>query len=515
MNASLLKMAQTKVDDRKKPRAKPRPPELDDDGAVSLSEDALALQFVRHHHTDFKWTPGMGWMLNHPGCWAPDDKLERFAVARRLCRERAAQAEDAREGKRLSSAKTTAAVLTFAQSDPSIVLVATEWDSDPFALNTPDCVVDLRTGARRRRRERDYLTQVTRVSPTDIDCPTWKRFLSAVFMEDAEMVEFMHRLVGYLLNADRTEQKLFFFWGLGANGKSVLIDTVSWILGTYSAKLPANVLMQGIDRHPTELAQLRGKRVAVSSELDEGQFWNESRIKELTGDDVLTARFMRQDFFEFAMTQTHVIVGNYKPRLRGGDAALARRFVLVPFLAKFEGTARDLNMSAKLRAEAPAILGWMIEGAVKWRQSGLAIPASVLTASLEYLADNDDVSLWLAECCQMLPDSRARAIDLYESFAQWIKSRGQHVPSMRLFGDRFEGLYQAWSKGKVTEREVRLEFSQLKPDRPVFFATFLVQEHRSPVAEINRRGDGCVKDTRNPPRHRSRHPRGDAKLLGA
>jgi putative DNA primase/helicase len=425
---------------RKKARAKRALPALDEMGAVSLSEDALALQFAREHHPRFKWTPGMGWMHNLGTHWVADDRLDRFATVRMLCRDAAASAEDAREAKRLSSAKTVAAVVSLAQSDSSLVLPSSAWDADALALNTPDSLVDLRTGAT-RARHRDFLTQVTRVAPSDAECPAWKRFIDAVFLGDLEMVEFVQRLLGYLLTADRSEQKLFFFFGLGANGKSTLIDLVSWILGTYAIKLPATVLMQSsIDRHPTELAQLRGKRLAVSSELDEGQFWAESRLKELTGDEVLTARFMRQDFFEFHMTQTHVIVGNYKPRLRGGDAALARRFVLVPFKAKFEGSARDPAMLAKLRAEAPAILAWMIAGAVKWCDSGLAIPASVTAASREYLADNDDVSLWLAECCQMLADSRARAIDLYESFAHWIKSRGQHTPSMRLFGDRMSVL---------------------------------------------------------------------------
>ena len=223
-------------------------------------------------------------------------------------------------------------------------------------------------------------------------------------------------------------------------------------------------MQSSMDRHPTELAQLRGKRVAVSSELDEGQFWNESRIKELTGDEVLTARFMRQDFFEFTMTQTHVIVGNYKPRMRGGDAALARRFVLVPFLAKFEGTARDPDMLTKLRAEAPGVLAWMISGAVKWRAGGLAIPAAVTAASREYLADNDDVSLWLAECCQMQPDARTRAIDLYESFTGWIKARGQHPPSIRLFGDRMAtlpGVSKVKSDG-IRYLGVRLKFEEVE-----------------------------------------------------
>ncbi len=223
----------------------------------------------------------------------------------------------------MSSAKTVASVLTLAQSDPRIVVPSTAWDEDTALINTGEEIIDLRTG-RTVARNGQLFSQLTRVTRNKGTCPVWMHFLRSVFQDDVEMIEFIQCLLGYLLTADRREQKLFFFFGLGANGKSTLIDIVAWVLGTYALKLPASVLMQAnVDRHPTELAQLRGRRLAVSSELDEGQFWAESRIKELTGDEVLSARFMRQDFFEFSMTQKHVIVGNYKPRLRGGDAALS------------------------------------------------------------------------------------------------------------------------------------------------------------------------------------------------
>lgn len=223
---------------------------------------------------------------------------------------------------------------------------------------------------------------------------------------------------------------------------------MQWLAGTYGIKLPAAALMQAkTERHPTELAQLRGKRLAVSSELEEGQFWAESRIKELTGDDVLAARFMRQDFFEFRQAHKHVIAGNYKPRLRGGDAALARRFVLVPFRATFEGARRDARLPAKLRTEAPGILAWLVEGAAKWHESGLMIPASVRDASADYMAAHDDVALWLDECCDCGPGYAEAARDLYASFRLWKQARGEHAPSQTTWGERM-GLVPGLSKTK-------------------------------------------------------------------
>ena len=406
------------------------------------SDDDLALQFVDRHVDGLRRTPGMEWMRNEGTHWVRDAELTRFDLARTLCREKAADATDPREAKRLSSAKTVAATLIMAESDPRIATPTSAWDAKPYELNTPVGIVDLRTG-RMRKRKGDLVTQLTRVSPSSRSSDaTWQRFLKQVFEDDAAMIDFMQRLVGYTLTADRREQKLFFMFGLGSNGKSTFWDMVQWIVNTYGLKLPASTLMRSrSDHHPTELAQLRGKRLAISSEPDEGQHFNEARIKELTGDETLTARYMRQDFFEFSQTQKHVLVGNYRPRFQGGDAAMARRMVLVQFNATFAGKKRDKNLLEKLRAESPAILHWMVKGAVKWYDSGLCIPAQVEKASTEYMGDNDDMALWIAECCvRDLLDAKTGATLLYQSFKHWIEARGQHAMAQRTWGERMASI---------------------------------------------------------------------------
>ena len=266
----------------------------------------------------------------------------------------------------------------------------------------------------------------------------FERFLQDVF-GDADTIDFVQCALGYCITGDRREQMLFFWHGTGANGKSTLLDLVQWLFGSYGLKLPSSALMvTRNERHPTELAQLRGRRLAISSELEEGQFWNESLIKELTGDEVLTARFMRQDFFEFRMTQKHVIVGNHKPRLRGGDPAIARRMVLVPFEAVFTAEKRDKGMGDKLKAEAPAILAWIVRGAVRWQREGLELPQRVRVASADYLADHDDLALWIEECC--LRSGEAPAGELYASFRHWKEARGEHAPSSTTWGQRLQGV---------------------------------------------------------------------------
>jgi putative DNA primase/helicase len=271
-------------------------------------------------------------------------------------------------------------------------------------------------------------------------------------------------MCGYCLSGDRREQKLFFAHGQGSNGKSTLLDILMWMMGSYALKLPTTALMASRnERHPTELAQLHGKRLAVSNELEEGSFWAEARIKELTGDETLTARFMRQDNFTFTMSHKHLIAGNHKPRLKGGDPAMARRMVLLPFLQKFEGAAKDAKLPEKLKAEAPGIMAWAIEGARKWYADGLAIPGKVEDASRDYMAEHDDIAMWIEECCKIDAGTHARSSDLYASFRRWKQSRGEHEPSQTVWGEKMtlvSGLRKVKMSGIMTLKGIDLNATE-------------------------------------------------------
>jgi len=403
---------------------------------VPNSEDALALQFATRHEADLRYSHGMDWLFFDGTRWTPDSRMHRYDFSRRLCRA-TASGLDRKTAAKLAAASTVNAVVSLARCDQRLVVDAGHWDADLHLLNTPGGIVDLLTGKIRQTRYTDLVTRVTEVAPTPGPTPTWDRFLDQVFLSDEEVIEFIQTLLGYCLTGSTREQKLFFFFGKGSNGKSTLLDLVEWIMGDYSLKLPAQVLMQSkYSAHPTELAQLQGRRLATSSEIEDGQYWAESRIKELTGDEMLSARFMRQDFFQFRQTQKHVICGNYRPRLKGGDQAMQRRMVLVPFTASFEGRARDTELPAKLKDEAPAILHWVIAGAVRWSRQGLAIPASIQAASAEYMAVMDDLAEWIEDCCNLDPAARESNKNLFASFAAWKRDRAEMVPSRATWGER-------------------------------------------------------------------------------
>lgn len=429
-----------------------------------FSDDSLALEFVAQYGAGLRWTPGMGWMHDEGTHWVRDEHLIRFDLARKTARAMAMQA-DAKIRKAITSAKAVNSILFLAQSDPDIVVPATQWDCDASLLNTPDGLIDLKTGLQRQRNRGEYLTHVTRISMDgQADTPVWSKFISQVFSDNAEMIEFTQRLCGYCLTGERREQKVFFAHGHGSNGKSTLLDILMWMMGTYALKLPTTVLMSSKhERHPTELAQLKGKRLAVSNELEEGAFWAESRIKELTGDETITARYMRQDNFSFEITHKHLIAGNHKPRLKGGDPAMARRMVLMPFEQKFEGSAKDHKLPEKLKAEAPGILAWAVRGAVKWYAEGLAIPSRVEAVSKDYMSEHDDISMWIEECCETMSHLKARSSDLYASFRRWKQSRGEHEPSQTVWGEKMTlvpGLVKTKSKGLMMLTGIDLNSSE-------------------------------------------------------
>jgi putative DNA primase/helicase len=437
------------------------PVEAPDDGdgidAPHASEIELAERFAERCAAQFRWTPGMDWMHNAGTHWERDDHLRRFNVAKAVCRGAAAEVEKPSLAAKLCSANTSGAVLSLARSEPSIVTPVSEWDKHPMLLNTPGDCYDLETGLPVSRTGLLF-TQVTGAAPAHMPIPVWEKFISEVFDHDVEMIEFIQRLAGYTLTGSVKEQKIFFMHGEGANGKSVLLEVLRATAGRYAHNLPSEALMTAKhERHPTTFAALQGKRLAISSEIEESSHWAEARIKQLTGDATLTARYMRGDEFTFNVTHKHVLAGNFKPRLKGDDHAMVRRMVLIPFNQRFTGTRCDDRLPEKLKAEYPGILSWAIEGARKWAADGLRIPGSVTDSSKEYMAEQNDIELWTGECCNVGNGLRAKSSDLYASYAAWKLRNGENAGSSKVFSQRLERKFtKAKSDGLMVFKGLQL-----------------------------------------------------------
>jgi putative DNA primase/helicase len=253
------------------------------------------------------------------------------------------------------------------------------------------------------------------------------------------LIDFLQRVLGYCLTGSTREHALFFLYGTGANGKSVLLNTVAGILGDYHRTAPIETFTaSAVDRHPTELACLQGRRLVTAIETEEGRRWAESRIKALTGGDKIAARFMRGDFFEFTPAFKLVIAGNHKPGLRSVDEAIRRRFHLIPFTVTIPEAHRDPELGEKLRQEWPGILDWMIAGALAWQVQGLCPPEAVTAATRLYLEAEDSLSAWIDECCKLDPNGWTTISVLFASWRAWADQAGEQQGTRKRFIQNLE-----------------------------------------------------------------------------
>jgi putative DNA primase/helicase len=404
-----------------------RPPEF--------SDDALANIFAQRHREDLRYVAAWNrWLIYEGGSWRFDETLQAFDLARNICREAATECVNKWSVKTaLASAKTVAAVERLAKADRRLAATVNQWDDDPLLLNTPGGVINLRTGESRPARPEDHMTKITAVAPGG-DCPIWKRFLARITNDDPELVNFLQRVIGYSLTGVTTEHALFFCYGTGANGKSVLINTVAEICGGYHKTAPIETFtVSANERHPTDLAGLHGARLVTAVETEEGRRWAEAKIKTLTGGDKISARFMRQDFFEFTPQFKLLIAGNHKPGLKSVDEAIRRRFHLIPFAVKIPDAEQDKGLTEKLKAEWPGILAWMIEGCLAWQRDGLVPPAAVVDATAAYLEAEDAIATWIEESCERNPEAFETRNALFGSWTAWVARTGEATISRNTF----------------------------------------------------------------------------------
>jgi putative DNA primase/helicase len=422
------------------------------------SEDSLALSFASLHADDLRYVEEWGrWMHWGGQTWTADKTSSAYNSIREHLRKFAGGLayQDARK---VAAAKTVAAVERMARTDRRIVTTGDIWDADPWLLNTPCGIVDLRTGELRPAAPGDHMTKITACAPGG-DCPTWQAFLDKSLAGDADLIAFIQRVLGYALTGDTREHALFFMYGQGGNGKGVLLNTVAGIMGDYQKTAPVDTFIDSPhERHPTDLAGLRGARLVTASETEKGRRWAEAKIKMLTGGDRIAARFMRQDFFEFVPQFKLVIAGNHKPSLRSVDAAMRRRMHMIPFTVNIPESERDISLPERLKAEWGCILAWLIEGCLAWQRGGLQPPAAVRAATDEYLSSEDVLGSWLDDRCDLAAGAWASRNDLFGSWTRWAEGSREFVGTQKQFLDamRQHGFEEGKREGNRGFRGVRL-----------------------------------------------------------
>lgn len=270
----------------------------------------------------------------------------------------------------------------------------------------------------------------------EAECPRWEQFLHEVFDSKELLIRFVQKAVGYSLTGDTSEQCLFFPYGLGDNGKSVLINIVQQLMSDYAAKIRVETVMsrQQQDSIPNDIARLAGVRFVVGSEIERGKRLNESLIKDLTGQDVITARFLRKEFFDFRPVFKLWLYGNHKPIVRGTDHGIWRRIRLVPFTVQIPKDKQDKRLAEKLTAELPGILAWAVRGCLLWQQEGLQPPDEVAEATKSYKSEMDLLGTFIDECCVLNPLAKARKGDVFSEYQKWAKLSGYEPVGKIEFG---------------------------------------------------------------------------------
>jgi len=404
------------------------------ESSVWATDDALALEFTSRYGEDWRycatWSQWLMWTGKH---WKTDDTLMVGHLVRSIGRETALKADSHRIASKLASAGTVSSVERLARVDRRHAATTDEWDADLWLLNTPNGVVDLRTGAMRPHKRSDLMIKMTAGALVPhARCDVWLRFIEEIAGQDDTLVAYLQRMFGYCLTGSTREHALFFLYGTGANGKSVFVNTLLAVLGDYGINAPMETFMASRnDRHPTELAMLRGARLVVAVETEQGRSWNESRIKELTGGDLITARNLYQAFFTYAPQFKPILTGNHKPALRNIDEAIRRRLHLIPFTITVPPDKRDKNLQQKLLVERDGIFEWALQGCLAWQRDGLCPPQSVRQATDEYFEAEDSVGRWIEERCLRATNARALTNELFADWKQWAETAGEFVGTQK------------------------------------------------------------------------------------
>ncbi len=412
--------------------------------ASDHSQDSLAIDMTRSWGEARYVAPWGRWYFWDGIRWRPDEKLEHMTRVRKYLRSKAEalllhnrEDKDAeREAKELRMARCVSAVVGLARSNPDCIAGTEQWDRDPWLLGTPSGTVNLRTGATTKARPEDYITKLTACNPAPVGTRSdmWELFLSRITADQVELGDYLQRFAGYSLTGLVREHAFAFGYGTGQNGKGVFLETIAGTMGEYAITIPTEILMVSAgERHPTEIARLRGARLAIGSETEDGKRWAEARIKSLTGGDRIAARFMRQDFFEFSPQFKLFVTGNHMPSLRGVDKAIRRRLHFVPFTVTIPDSEINKELGKELEAEWPAILRWMIDGCLAWQRDGLNPPAIIRDATDQYLDHEDPVLQFFEDCGHRDPNAWESSADIWNRWKSWAESTGEYVGTRNRF----------------------------------------------------------------------------------
>lgn len=346
---------------------------------------------------------------------------------------------------------------------PMLLKKITDFDNQEFLLNTPTATFDLQDGSSKEHSAEDLITKITAVSPDDEGMDLWLSALDSFFCGDAELMDYVQQIVGLSAIGKVYVEALVIAYGEGSNGKSTFWNTIARVLGTYSGTISADALTVGCKRNvKPEMAELKGKRLVIAAELEEGMRLNTSIVKQLCSTDEVTAEKKYKDPFKYVPTHTLVLYTNHLPRVGANDDGIWRRLILIPFNAKITGSGDKKNYADFLYENAGgAVLSWIIEGAEKAIKNKykLKVPKIVEYAINKYRENNDWLSAFIDECCELDVTFQQKSGEFYQEYRSYCARTGEYTRSTTDFYAALEnaGFERKKTKAGIIVRGIRLK----------------------------------------------------------
>ena len=309
-----------------------------------------------------------------------------------------------------------------------------ELDTDNYLFNVNGITLNLKNGKGFPPEPTNLITKRSKfIYDKDAKCPTWDMFLLQIFNKDTDLIRFVQKAMGYSLSGDVREQCLFILWGTGANGKSTFLNVLQELFGDYACTTGTETFMKKTSEQSNDLARLKGIRLVTTTEVEQGKALSESLIKQITGGDEITARFLYGEYFSFKPTFKIFMATNHKPKIRGADNGIWRRIKMIPFTVTIPAEQRDKTLTEKLIVENSGILNWLIQGYALWRKEGLNEPEAIRDANEEYRMDMDTVGTFVNDCFDLDASMRWRLPNqmLYQTYIKWCNANNERVMSQK------------------------------------------------------------------------------------
>ena len=448
-----------------------------DGDTFSLTDTGNADRLVAWHGADIRHAKGLGWLAWDGKRWVTDAESQVMClgggVLDRIERAAAQEADEARQKELTKHVRSSraeprrTAMLKLARHDGRVRIDPSCLDVDQWSLNLQNGTLDLKRCELRPHRRGDMATKITPVGfEPGAPCAAWRRFIDEITCGDAARAAYLQRVIGYSLTGSTREQCLFVLYGAGSNGKSTLLEVIRALMGDYGRSADmASFLETRADKVREDLADLHGARFVSAVEVEKGRHLAEATIKQLTGGDAISARFLFKDRFQFTPRFKIFLAVNHKPGVRGADDGIWRRLRLIPFERKFSDAEKDRGLLDKLRSELPGILAWAVEGCRRWQEIGLAEPDDVREAIDGYRSEMDVIGGFIEERCVIRGDARAGSQDLYDAYQQWAVDSGERALPLRGLVERLaeRGFHRGKSHGVQTWRGLGLRHPARRP----------------------------------------------------